>query len=92
MHILLNIIYFFIFLFLAFMAMFLGGVSGVAGTFYLMVKEGTIQDNLEIGIAYLLVGLVMVLILRRENKKVLRQKQRLEQEMNEQETDHGEDQ
>lgn len=75
MRILLNIIYFFIFLILAFAAMFLGGLSGVAGTFYLMVKEGTIQDNLVMGIVALLVGLLLVLILRDQNKKVMKRRQ-----------------
>lgn len=81
MRILLKLLYFLLFLLLAFAAMFLGGVSGVAGSFYLMVKEGTIEDNLMIGITALLVSLVIVWILRGQNKKVMRQRQALEQEL-----------
>ena len=81
MRILLKLFYFLMFLLLAFAAMFLGGVSGVAGSFYLMVKEGTIEDNLLIGITVLVVSLAVVLILRGQNKKVLRQRQALEREL-----------
>lgn len=80
MRILLKLIYFIVFLALMFVAMFLGGVSGVAGSFYLMVKEGAILDNLILGIAGLSIALLVVLILRGQNKKVLRQRKQLEQE------------
>ena len=74
MRILLNIIYILVFSGLALGAMFLGGVSGVAGSFYLMVKEGTILDNLYLGIASLLISLFFVLVLSGQNKKVMKQK------------------
>ena len=74
MRILLNIVYILIFTGLTLGAMFLGGVSGVAGSFYLMVKEGAILDNLYLGIASLLINLFFVLVLRGQNKKVMKQK------------------
>lgn len=80
MRILSNVLYFFVFLGLIFAAMFLGGVAGVAGSFYLMVKEGAILDNLYLGIGSLLLSLFFVLVLRGQNKKVMRQKH-LKQEM-----------
>ena len=75
MHILTKILFFIVFMILAIVAMFLGGVSGVAGSFYLMVTEGAITDNLIMGIATLLVSLLLVLILRGQNKKVMRRRQ-----------------
>ncbi|MCN4143739.1 MAG: hypothetical protein LC437_01270 [Thiohalomonas sp.] len=55
----------------AFIAMFLGAVSGVAGTFYLLVEAGDIESNLTIAIATLTALWLLVVILRHYNKKRL---------------------
>lgn len=57
---------------LAFIAMFLGGVSGVAGTFYLLVEPGDIQTNLTKAIIVLALVWLLVVILRRHNKKIIK--------------------
>ena len=87
MRIFLNVVYFFVFMVLAFGAMFVGGVSGVAGSFYLMVKEGNIEDNLFMGIATLAVALILAVILRGQNIKVMRQRKQAEQNIEASETE-----
>lgn len=72
MHILMKTLFFIIFLGMAVAAMFLGGISGVAGTFYLMVEPGNVPTNLTMLIAVLVPLWLLVLVLRRHNKKVLK--------------------
>ncbi len=74
MRILWNIIYFFLFLGMAFLAMFLGGVSGVAGTFIVMVEAGDMQENLIKASIILAVVWFLVIILRHQNKKVMKRR------------------
>ncbi|MCW8930477.1 MAG: hypothetical protein OQL19_09595 [Gammaproteobacteria bacterium] len=82
MRIILNLIYFIIFIALAFIAMFLGGVSGVAGTFYLMVEPGDIEANMTKLISFLIVFWLLLMVLRHQNKKVIKRRKReqIEQE------------
>jgi len=72
MRIIFNLIYFIVFLVLALAAMFLGGVSGVAGTFYVMVEPGDLEANLiKVGSILTLTWLI-VLFLRHHNKKIIK--------------------
>lgn len=68
-----KILYLMVFLIMALAAMFLGGLSGVAGSFYLMVEPGNVQTNLTMLIAILVPLWLLVIVLRRHNKKVLKQ-------------------
>jgi len=77
MRILSNILYFFLFLILAVAAMFVGGVAGVSGSFFVMVSKGDMQNNLLIAILSLVLILFVVNMLRRHNKKVIKRKKRL---------------
>ena len=72
MHIIFNFIYFLVFLVLAFSAMFLGGVSGVTGTFYLMSEQGDMRQNLTLAIVLLISVWLIILMLRSHNKKVIK--------------------
>ena len=76
MHIIGKIFYFLLyslfFLSLALLAMFLGGVSGTAGTFYVMIRQGDMQQNLTIAIASLTLLWIVILLLSSHNKKVIR--------------------
>lgn len=72
MHIIFNFIYFLVFLVLAFSAMFLGGVSGVTGTFYLMSEPGDMRQNLTLAIVLLSAVWLIILMLRSHNKKVMK--------------------
>ena len=84
MRIIVNLIYFIMFLIMAFVAMFLGGVSGVSGTFYLMVEPGDLEANLTKAISVLVMIWLLVLLLRHQNKKIIKrnalQKQQLQQD------------
>ena len=80
MHIIFNVFYFIVFLILAVVVMFVGGVSGVAGAFYLMIEPGSVQDNLFLGLAVLLTFLLVIMLLRKHNKKIIRRNKRLAQE------------
>ena len=60
MRIIFYLIYFIVFLAMAIVAMFLGGVSGVAGTFYLLVEPGDIETNLTQAISILLLIWLLV--------------------------------
>ena len=80
MHIMFNVFYFIVFLILAVAVMFVGGVSGVAGAFYLMIEPGSVQDNLFLGLAVLLTFLLVIMLLRKHNKKIIRRNKRLAQE------------
>ncbi|MCU7940233.1 MAG: hypothetical protein KZQ64_07220 [gamma proteobacterium symbiont of Bathyaustriella thionipta] len=77
MHIIASLIYFLLFIVLAFIAMFLGGVTGVAGTFYLMVEPGDIEKNLNTAIAVLVSLWILIIMLRQQNKKVIKRKKQL---------------
>ncbi len=77
MRIILSLIYFIIFLAMAFAAMFLGGVFGVAGTFYLMVEPGDLEANLTKAMAALGLLWLLVIILRRHNKKIIKRNLKL---------------
>lgn len=57
---------------LAFTAMFLGGISGTAGTFYIMSGQGDMQQNLTIAIASLSVLWLIIIMLSHHNKKVIK--------------------
>ncbi len=72
MRIIAKLVYGLIFIVLAVAAMFVGGVSGVAGTFYLMVEPGNINDNLTVVITALSALWLLVIMLRQYNKKVLK--------------------
>lgn len=85
MRILFNLIYFIVFLILAVIAMFVGGVSGAAGTFYLMVEEGNIEENLTMAIGILSVLWLLLMILRSQNKKVIKRNRLREQDAAEKE-------
>ncbi len=74
MRFILKFFYFIIFILLALATMFLGGVSGVAGTFYVMVEKGDIEHNLLVMSAVLLISWLVILILRGHNKRVLKRK------------------
>lgn len=77
MRIIFNLIYFLVFISLALVVMFLGGIFGVSGTFYMMVEPGELNENL-IKFISILVGVwLLVIILRGQNKKVLK-RQKLE--------------
>lgn len=84
MHIIFNLIYFLLFLILALGAMFLGGVSGVAGTFYLMSEQGDIHKNLILTIAVLSAVWLIIVMLRSHNKKVIKRNKLMVQKNNEQ--------
>lgn len=84
MRIIANLIYFLLFLVLAFAVMFLGGVSGVAGTFYIMVEPGDIERNLTTAIAVLVSLWLLIIILRHHNKKIIKRNKRLKLEAAEQ--------
>ncbi len=74
MKFILKFFYFIIFMVLAIAVMFLGGVSGVAGTFYVLVEKGDVEHNLIIVSAALLLTWLVVVLLRGRNKRVLRRK------------------
>ncbi len=80
MKYILKFLYFIIFMLLAIAVMFLGGVSGVAGTFYVLVEKGDVEHNLIIVSAALLVTWLVVLLLRGHNKRVLKRKKLQAQE------------
>ena len=80
MKYILKFLYFIIFMLLAIAVMFLGGVSGVAGTFYVLVEKGDVEHNLIIVSAVLLVTWLVVLLLRGHNKRVLKRKKLQAQE------------
>lgn len=81
MRIILGFIYFIIFIILATGAMFLGGVSGVSGTFYLMVEPGDLEMNL-IKMMTILVGIwILVVFLRSSNKRAIKRNKFIAQEM-----------
>lgn len=84
MHIIFNLIYFLLFLILALGAMFLGGVSGVTGTFYLMSEQGDIHKNLILAIAALSAVWLIIIMLRSHNKKVIKRNKLMLQKNNEQ--------
>ncbi|MCK5665908.1 MAG: hypothetical protein KAI17_20610 [Thiotrichaceae bacterium] len=85
MRIIASLIYFLLFLVLAVAAMFLGGVSGVAGTFYVMVEQGDTQTNLAIVITPLVLLWLLIIILRQHNKKIIKRNKRLKLEAAEKE-------
>ncbi|MCK5647502.1 MAG: hypothetical protein KAI22_01370, partial [Gammaproteobacteria bacterium] len=72
MRIIFYLIYFIVFLAMAIVAMFLGGVSGVAGTFYLLVEPGDPETNLTQAISILLLIWLLVVFLRNHNKRVIK--------------------
>ncbi|MCU7834753.1 MAG: hypothetical protein KZQ83_05790 [gamma proteobacterium symbiont of Taylorina sp.] len=72
MHIIFNLFYFIFFILLVFAAMFLGGVSGTAGTFYLMIEKGDMQQNLIVAISGLCVLWLIIIMLSSHNKKVIK--------------------
>lgn len=80
MRIIANITYFLLFLVLVIITMFLGGVSGVAGTFYLMVLPGDIESNLTTALTALIVLWFLLVLLRRHNKKMVKLNEVLEHE------------
>ena len=84
MRIIGNIIYFFVFIIMAFSAMFLGGVSGVAGTFYIMVDDGDLEANLTKVISLLVLSWLLIVMLRYRNKKIIK-RNKLEMQEAEQE-------
>ncbi len=65
---------------LAMLVMFLGGLSGVAGTFYIMVEAGDLQANLSKAIAVLLIVWLVVVFLRNRNKRAIKRIKRLAKE------------
>ena len=67
-----KLFYFIFFLLLAISAMFLGGVSGTAGTFFVMIRQGDMQQNLTIAIASLTLLWLVILLLSHHNKKVIK--------------------
>ena len=71
------IFYSIFFILFALGAMFLGGVSGTAGTFYLMIEKGDMQQHLMIAIATLSVLWLIIMILSSHNKKILKRNKRL---------------
>ncbi len=80
MRIIFYLIYFIVFLAMAIVAMFLGGVSGVAGTFYLLVEPGDPETNLTQAISILLLIWLLVVFLRNHNKRVIKRNKVLQQE------------
>ena len=89
MRIIFYLIYFIVFLAMAIVAMFLGGVSGVAGTFYLLVEQGDLEANLTQAISILLLIWLLVLFLRNHNKRVIKRNKILMQEAELQESQKG---
>lgn len=81
MRIILAILYFLIiFLPLAIIVMFVAGVVGTAGTFYLMVLVENIQQNVALVVLTLLLLLLITLVLRRKNKQAIKSKALLKAE------------
>ena len=82
MRIIFNLVYFIVFLVMAVAVMFVGGVVGTAGTFYLMVEPGDIEANLTKAVSILVAVWFLVLLLRSRNKKIIKRNKRekLEQE------------
>lgn len=75
MRIILAILYFLIiFLPLAIIVMFVAGVVGTAGTFYLMVLVENIQQNVTLVVLIMLLLLFITLVLRRKNKQAIKRK------------------
>jgi len=72
MRIIFNFIYFLLFIVVIIAAMFLGGVSGTAGTFYLMSEQGDLQQHLTIVITTLSVLWLISIMLSIHNKKIIR--------------------
>ena len=85
MRIIAKLIYFLLFPVLAVGAMFLGGVSGVAGTFYVLVEQGDTQTNLAMVIAPLVLLWLLIILLRRHNKKIIKRNKLLKLEAAEKE-------
>ncbi len=83
MRILFYLIYIPIFLALAIGAMFFGGVSGVAGTLYLMVEPGDMQTNITQALSVLTLVWLLILLLRQQNIKVMKRNKRLKLEAEE---------
>ena len=65
------------FILFALVAMFLGGVSGTASTFYIMIEKGDMQQNLGTAIAVLFVLWLIIIFLSRHNKKIIKRKKLL---------------
>ncbi len=78
-------IYFWIFLALAIVVMFLGGLSGVVGTFYVMVEQGDLKDNLTTVITILVLIWCLLMVLRYYNKKAIKKNKLLKLEATEKE-------
>lgn len=64
-----KLIYGIVFIVLAAVAVFLGGVSGVAGTFYLLVEAENVHQSLLMVIAASALLLLLLLMLKRWNRK-----------------------
>ena len=78
-------IYFWIFLALAIVVMFLGGLSGVVGTFYVMVEQGDLKDNLTTVVTILVLIWFLLIVLRYYNKKAIKKNKLLKLEAAEKE-------
>jgi len=78
-------IYFWIFLALAIVVMFLGGLSGVVGTFYVMVEQGDLKDNLTTVTTILVLIWFLLIVLRYYNKKAIKKNKLLKLEAAEKE-------
>jgi LPXTG-motif cell wall-anchored protein len=52
--------------------MFVAGVVGVVGTFYLMVLVENIQQNVALVVVAMLLLLFITLVLRRKNKQAIK--------------------
>ena len=76
MSVILKIFAWLIFLLIATGVMIVAGVAGVAGSFYMMVNDGNIMDNLYMTIGVLAILFVLSLLLRQQNKKVIRMRKK----------------
>ncbi len=79
-------IYFWIFLALAIVVMFLGGLSGVVGTFYVMVEQGDLKENLKIVTTILVLVWLLLMVLRYYNKKAIKKNKLLKRKTAERKT------
>ena len=72
MKIIAKLILFLLFLLLAMVAIFTGGTTGVAGTFYLLVAAADVHQSLILVIVGLTAVLMVVFLLKTWNKKGLK--------------------
>lgn len=74
------LIYFLLFLVLSIVSLFLGGLSGVVGAFYLLVEQGDLLTNIVTVVAILSLLWLLLTVLSYYNEKAMKKNKLLKQE------------